>query len=201
MPPLLPHDDDEIARARTLYEETALSPHDIARLLGVSKNTFYRRVGKWGWRRRRYRVLEVEAAALDQARSGDEAMRARATRVIDDRRAAEDRAEAAIVGQIAALEAMQERVALAAFNAIDSERGARTIYRLAQALTEVFRARAERAKAEQAKETAGEGARQSLYDEPEDLDEMRERLADKLERLIAQGKIEAEQQALRDAQG
>ncbi|MFC7053842.1 hypothetical protein ACFQI3_14210 [Hansschlegelia quercus] len=181
MPALISHTDDEIARARTLYEETNLSPKDIAKILGIGDNTFFRRVKAWGWRRRRLRVAEVDAAALEAAGARDEALRTLGREVIDHRLAAEDRAEDAILGQIAALEAMRERVAVAAYSTIDSERGARTLYRLAQALTEIARARNEKAKLALASRNDDRpGA------EPEDLDAMRNMLADRLERLRAQ---------------
>jgi hypothetical protein len=197
MPALISHADDEIARARTLYEETELSPKDIASILGIGDNTFYRRVKKWGWRRRRHRVAEVDAAALRAAATQDEALRTLGRRVIDHRLAAEDRAEDAILAQIAAFEALQERVAIAAFTTIDCERGARTLHRLAQALTEVTKARGERAKLERSRGT-GQDERDPFHDpQPEDMDKLRDMLADRLEKLRAQVEMDEAYEAAR----
>jgi hypothetical protein len=190
MPALISHTDDEIARARTLYEETNLSPKDIAKILGIGDNTFFRRVKAWGWRRRRLRVAEVDAAALEAAGARDEALRTLGRKVIDHRLAAEDRAEDAILGQIAALEAMQERVAIAAYSTIDSERGARTLYRLAQALTEVARARAERAKLERLREAGDDGRRARDDEPPEDIDALRDELVRKLNAVRLQHELD-----------
>ncbi|WP_271168121.1 hypothetical protein [Hansschlegelia plantiphila] len=182
MPAFRHHTPDEIAQARTLYEETDLSPRDIARILGLGVNTFYRRVKRWGWRRRRLRVEEVDALALEAAASRDVELAAVGQRVLDDRRAAIDRAEAVVVGQLKALELMQERVALAALTVLDSEKTGRAVQNLAKALVEIARYRSE-----------AQGPRRSASADQDDaeLDEMRRRLARQLEAL--QATVEAEE--------
>lgn len=167
MPPYVPHSPDQIAQARTLYEETDLSPHDIARILGIGINTFYRRVKRWGWRRRRLRISEVDAMARDAAAARDAELAALGRRVVDDQRAAIDRAEGAILGQIEALEAMQERVALAALTVLDGERTGRALTALVKALAEVSRFRSEQGarapRPEDERPSDPEGLREQLY--------------------------------------
>jgi len=179
MPAFRAHSADEIAHARTLYEETDLSPHDIARILGIGTNTFYRRVKSWGWRRRRLRVEEVEAAAVVAAGSRDRALRRIGQRVLDERRAAIDRAEDAIVAQLDALELMQARVAAAAMTVLQSEKAARTLRLLTQTLVEVGRYRSEAAA-----QVAGRRARGEA--DAAELEKAREALRGKIEALWAQ---------------
>lgn len=181
MPTRPHHTPEEIAHARILYEETDVSPHDVARVLGIGTNTFYRRVKLWGWRRRRLRVAEVDAMAVEAAASRDAELAALGGRVIDDKRASIDRAEAAIMGQVAALEQMQERVALAAITVLDGERAGRALHRLARALVEVGRFRAEAAKA------APKVGRVAADDPDGDMEALRETLRRRIDALRAGG--------------
>lgn len=178
MPAFRAHSADEIAHARTLYEETDLSPHDIAKILGIGTNTFYRRVKSWGWRRRRLRVEEVEAAAVRAAGSRDRALRRLGKKVLDERRAAIDRAEDAIVGQLDALEMMQARVAAAAMTVLQGEKAARTLRLLTQTLVEVGRYRSEAAE-------LSAGKRRRAESEEVDLEAAREALRGKIAALCA----------------
>ena len=54
---------DLTARARALYEGSAVPVREIARLAGVSERTLYKYVAKHGWRKRYARVPRGEAAA------------------------------------------------------------------------------------------------------------------------------------------
>lgn len=170
MPAFRSHTPDEIAHARTLYEETDLSPRDVARLLGLGVNTFYRRVKRWGWRRRRLRVEEVDAMALQAAASRDAELRELGEAVLDDRRSSADRAEAAVFAQIAALEAMQDRVLAAALTVRDGERAGRALQHLAKALVEVDRFRREQ-------EDVARRAEEDAADEERARDALRRRIA------------------------
>ena len=183
MPTFIDHAPDEIARARTLYEDTDLSPHDVARILGIGTNTFYRRVKGWGWKRRRLRVAEVDAAAIEAARSRDEAAREVGERVIAEKLSALERAKATAVAQLDALRATQERVAHAAAASVDGERSARALNHLTRALVAIEKSEREAAQArreEAAELLAHRNAAAPARDEPEDLDAMRARLARRL---------------------
>ncbi|WP_020184466.1 hypothetical protein [Methylopila sp. 73B] len=177
MPAFRAHSAEEIERARTLYEETDVSPADIARLMGLGVNTFYRRVKDWGWRRRRLRVEESDAIAREALKSADPDIAAYGRAWEEDKRSSAERAEAAILAQIAALEGLQVRAARAALDLIDSERAARTLWRLAQALNEVEKLR----RADAAPRKGQAAARAS---EPEvDLDALRAELGRRLENM------------------
>lgn len=148
MPAFIDHTPDQIARARTLYEDTAVSPHDVARILGLSTNTFYRRVKGWGWKRRRLRVAEVDAAAREAARSRDAAAREVGERVMGEKLSAFGRARAAAISQLDALRATQERVSQAAAASVDGERSARALGHLARALLVIEKGAREEARAQ-----------------------------------------------------
>jgi len=177
MPAFRAHSAEEIERARTLYEETEVSPADIARLMGLGANTFYRRVKAWGWRRRRLRVEESDAIAREALQSADPEVAAYGRAWEEDRRSSAERAEAAILGQIAALEGLQVRAARAALDLIDSERAARTLWRLAQALNEVEKLR--RADAAPRTGPAAARAKEPAYD----VDAVREELGRRLQNM------------------
>lgn len=169
------HTPEDIEQARTLYEGTEVSPHDIARLLGLGTNTFYRRVNRWGWRRRRYRVEEVDALARQAAalRGADPGLAAFAARVEQDRRSSVERARDAIHGAFAAMEATQMRVAEAAISAIEGERSAKALLALSRALVEIDRLERDRSAARAADPA------------PVDADAMRLELARRLAALRA----------------
>lgn len=188
MPAFRAHSLEEIERARTLYEETEAAPADIARLMGLGVNTFYRRVKDWGWRRRRLRVEESDAIAEEAARSGAERLEearlaAEGRAWLDGRRTAAERAEAAILGQIAAIEGMQLRAAQAALDLIDSERVARTLLRLAQGLNEVRKLKDADARADA---TAAQGRRPPEPEPGVDVEALREELARRINVMRAE---------------
>ncbi|GLK55902.1 transcriptional regulator of acetoin/glycerol metabolism [Methylopila capsulata] len=188
MPAFRAHSREEIQRARTLYEETEAAPADIARLMGLGVNTFYRRVKQWGWRRRRLRVEESDAIAEEAVRSEaerleDARLAAEGRAWLDSRRTAAERAEAAILGQIAAIEGMQLRAAQAALDLIDSERAARTLLRLAQGLNEVRKLKDADARADATAASRGQRAPET---EPGfDVEAMRNELRCRIEAMRA----------------
>lgn len=194
MPAFIDHTPDEIAWARTLYEDTAVSPHDVARILGISVNVFYRRVKAWGWRRRRLRVAEVDAAAREAARSRDAAAREVGERVLGEKLSALERAREAAIAQLDALRATQERVTHAAAASVDGERSARALGHLTRALLAIEKGAREEARARREEELARREAAardvgHAMPGDPnygEDLDALRDRLADRLARFRRQ---------------
>jgi hypothetical protein len=58
---------DLTARARALYEGSAVPVREIARLAGVSERTLYKYVDRYGWKRR-YRVVVCGEAAVQANR-------------------------------------------------------------------------------------------------------------------------------------
>lgn len=191
MPPLISHTSDEIERARTLYEDAGVSPRDVAAILGIGVNTFYRRVKHWGWRRRRRRIAEVDAAAREAALSRDAAAREVGERVLAERLSALERARATAVAQLDALRATQERVAQAAAASVDGERSARALNHLTRALVAIEKSEREEARAQReaaAEELTRRNAAAQAREDRDigDIDAFRIELARRLDALRRQ---------------
>jgi hypothetical protein len=185
---------EDVARARHLYEQTAVRVEDIAEALGISMTTLHRRIQLWGWRGRYRRasaaaVLAAEAAqAAEAAAAGGEAASAAPIELAEaaevapaDRRALAERVRAAVEREIAAIEQVLQRSCGARVRRTDSERTARTLAMLVRTLREL--STLEQAAQKHDEDGDDEGDEHAYRD----LDAFRRELARRLAALRAAG--------------
>ncbi len=168
--PFVAADPKAVARARRLYERGHAPVEEIAAGLGMSARTFYQRIRVWGWTRRRRRRGGPNRAAgtgrgpaVAWSPAEDQSLWLGARWTVDGK--VSDR-ERRFVRSVEA-----NLAALADARAGSVERWARAVRALAQAKRELLALEDER-------------AREGGGDEPEeDLEEMRRRLARRMEAL------------------
>ena len=168
---------DRIAEGKRLYELTSTPVHDIAEMMGVSRQTLQRRIKTWGWvprnPPRHATVREVVASPPDAI---------------------------APTGDVFAVPPMtrEERVALAAYFHRTVERGLDAVHRIldktgpsdeagaeraARALAVTFRSLREMT-AVMPHEKATSDDEADTKPIPRSIDEFREALADQIERIV-----------------
>lgn len=173
MPKFIAIPPEKIAEVRKLYEGTDVPVRDLASLCGLGVTTFLRRVDLWGWKRRKLRMKDYDAAAQVEVESIREAA-APALRIAENETLI-GRVRAAVEREIVAIEAVLARVEGARLRSTDAERAARTLATLVKTLREV-------AALQRDENTEAEGDDGS-EDEFRDLEEFRSELAERLDRL------------------
>ena len=173
MPKFIAIPPEKIAEVRKLYEGTNVPVRDLASLCGLGVTTFLRRVDLWGWKRRKLRMKDYDAAAKVEVESIREAA-APALRIAENETLI-GRVRAAVEREIVAIEAVLARVEGARLRSTDAERAARTLATLVKTLREV-------AALQRDENTEAEGDDGS-EDEFRDLKEFRSELAERLDRL------------------
>jgi len=173
MPKFIVLPPEKISEVRKLYEGTDIPVRDLASICGLGVTTFLKRVKLWGWKSRRYRTKDYDAAAKAEVESirevaAPEVAIARNETLID-------RVRAAVEREIVAIEAVLARVEGARLRSTDAERAARTLATLVKTLREVAALQRDE-KPEQESGAAEE-------DEFRDLEEFRSELAQRLDRL------------------
>lgn len=171
---------EEIARAKHLYEDTAVPVADIALSLGLGQTTFMKRVKLWDWKPRNLRLAELDAAAKAEVPVEEIREIAAPAKKTLEKMSLLARVRAAVESEIVAIENVLSRVEAARLRSSDAERAARTLATLVRTLKELTALEKPDAK------TGGEGQPESS-DEFRDLDEFRSKLAERLDRLRASG--------------
>ena len=170
---------EKIEQAKKLYEGTSVPVRDIALMLGIGVTTFLRRVKLWRWIPRNRRLADLDAAAKANVDVAEIAAIAAPAVATLQHLTLVERVRAAVVREIAAIEAVLARVEGARLHSSDAERAARTLATLVKTLREV--AALESASTE---ETAG---REDDGDEFRDIEEFRRELMRRLEGLRRTG--------------
>jgi hypothetical protein len=174
------------ARARRLYEETDVPVRDIAKLMGIGDNTFYRRLRGWGWQRRKERTSPEDRSALDHAAAKAERGDAAAEQVLPEAKAPAAtpsvdlaemaaQAEQAVEEQLAAVQRLMKAFDARSTQAGQAERAARTLASLSRTLRELKIIRAFDPVAPESNDD----------DHPRTTEELRRELSRKLEALVA----------------
>jgi hypothetical protein len=177
MPKFIVLPPEKIAEVRKLYEGTDVPVRDLASICGLGVTTFLRRVELWGWKRRKLRMKDYDAAANREVESIREA--AVPAIAVAESETLIDRVRAAVEREIVAIEAVLTRVEGARLRSSDAERAARTLATLVKTLREVAALQRD----EKPEQTSGEGQDKPDEDEFRDLEEFRSELAERLDRL------------------
>jgi hypothetical protein len=164
---------EKIAEVRKLYEGTDVPVRDLASICGLGVSTFIKRTRLWGWKPRRLRMQDYDAAAKEEVESIREAASAAST--IAENETLIERVRAAVEREIVAIEAVLARVEGARLRSTDAERAARTLATLVKTLREVA--------ALQRDEKAEDQNVDDSEDEFRDLEDFRRELAERLDRL------------------
>jgi hypothetical protein len=163
---------EQIARARALYEGTAMPVHDIAAMLGLGVTTFLKRVKLWGWKPRNLRLAELDAAAKAQVDVAAIAEIAAPALETLKQVSLTQTVRAAVESQLRAIQSVLARVDAVQLRSPDVERAARSLSTLVRTLRDLALIEGE----EQADETP-------RGDQFSDLDEFRLELARRLREL------------------
>lgn len=171
---------EKIAEARHLYEDTGTPVADIAVMLRIGQTTFLNRVKLWGWTPRNRRLAELDAAAKANVPLQEVRKAAAPAKKTLEKISLLARVRAAVESEIVAIENVLSRVEAAHLRSSDAERAARTLATLVRTLKEITAL-------EKSGEKTGEEAETQSSDEFRDLDEFRRSLAERLDRLRANG--------------
>jgi hypothetical protein len=179
MPKFIVIEPAEIARAKHLYEDTSVPVADIALSLGLGQTTFLNRVKLWGWKPRRAKLADLDAAAKAKVPLEEIREIAKPAKEELQKISLLGRVRAAVESEIVAIENVLSRVEAARLRSTDAERAARTLATLVRTLKELTALENPQDKRE---ETESEPS-----DEVRDLEEFRRNLAERLDRLRASG--------------
>jgi hypothetical protein len=176
----------KIARARRMYERTAMPRADIAKFLAMSPRTLSKRIHEWGWTPRQPRTKPAAAMPRERAAgrpatgpvqppaTAAEALPAEAgapPSAAQARLSLTERIHAAAESQIGAVETILKRLG---GDDVENETAARALATIARTLRELM-----------AFDTAQSGDTAHDAPVPRSLDELRRSLAEKIDRIIA----------------
>jgi hypothetical protein len=166
---------EKIATIRPLYEGTDIPVRDLASMCGLGVTTFLKRVVLWGWKRRKLRMKDYDAAATAEVEQIREA--AAPLVAIAENETLIGRVRNAVERELVAIEAVLARVEGARLRSTDAERAARTLATLVKTLREVTALQRD-----EQPEATGDDSPHEYHD----LDAFRRELAERLDRLRQQ---------------
>jgi hypothetical protein len=178
MPPFIVIQPEDISKARVLYERTSVPVRDIARLLGIGTTTFMKRVKIWEWTPRNRSLAELDAAAKANVPIEEIRDYAETHMAVLNRASLIERVRASVARQIVEIDLALMSVDGAKLRTPDRERAARAMAALVKTLRETDTL--EKA----SDEVPGVDEKENQF---RDLDEFRQELVARLDRLRAAG--------------
>lgn len=178
------HTQEDLARAKHLYEDTGMLVEDIAKLLEISETTFYNRLrASWKWKKRNRRLADLDAAvAANVPLEAVQSIAAPAKKALE-KISLIDRVRSAVETEISKIEDVLRRVEGVHLRSSDAERAARTLATLVRTLKELAALEMPDGKREGKQGDSSDEA----SDEFRDLEGFRRSLAERLDRLCAGG--------------
>jgi hypothetical protein len=178
------HTQEDLARAKHLYEDTGMLVEDIAKLLEISETTFYNRLRtSWRWKERNRRLADLDAAAAANVPLESVQNIAAPAKKTLEKVSLIDRVRSAVETEISKIEDVLRRVEGVHLRSSDAERAARTLATLVRTLKELTALEMPAGKREGKQGDSSDEAN----DEFRDLEGFRRSLAERLDRLCAGG--------------